>query len=175
MRVLFLFFLAALLSPRLVAAQPASSLGSLSSRLEPGGGITVRTTDGRVLEGDFVRVSDEELTAMVHGRQLVFPVAEIREVRGRGDRMFKKGLLFGFVGGAIVATTIMLASGGTASAEDKVAFGTLAGGLTGLTWGGIVGAFIREQPVVYQAPRATVRWLPVVMPHQIGVIVNVNF
>ncbi len=165
---------AAVESPTSVSARaPASSLGTLSSRVTPFDMIYVRKMDGEEIVGTFSRVSESSLTILIRGQAQEIPTSEVQQVRRRGENRAKQGVLYGYLTGTAVGLIAL-----TPSASDKgsavfVSF-TAAGGV-GLLYGALIGAFVHERPVVYRAGGPTVRVIPVLAPDRAVVMALVHF
>jgi len=155
------------------APAPASSLGTLSSHVQPFDMIYVRKMDGEEIVGTFSRVSESSLTIVIRGQAQEIPTSEVQQVRRRGDNRAKQGVLYGYLTGTAVGLIAL-----TPSASDKgsavfVSF-TAAGGV-GLLYGALIGAFVHERPVVYRAGGPTVRVIPVLAPDRAVVMALVHF
>jgi hypothetical protein len=166
---------------RPIAAQTEgtiTSLGALSSRVDPTDRIYVRKTNGEEIVGRFSHASQMSLTLNVDGRMRDIPGADVQQVWQRGASRAKRGMSFGFLAGAAIADIAVL----TASSSDsdwstgeRIFFGTLAGGGAGLFWGGLIGAFIHERNVVYLRAAARVRVLPLLAPDRVSVMLAARF
>jgi hypothetical protein len=161
----------------LVAPDSITSLGGLSSRVKPTDRIYVRKTSGEEVVGRFSQASQVSLTLQVEGQMRDIPAADVQQVWQRGPSQAKRGMLFGFLGGAALADIALLTASSSESdwsTGDKIFLGTLAGGGAGLVWGGLIGAVIHERTVVYLAA-PTVRVLPVLAPDRVGVMLAARF
>ena len=159
------------------AAGPITSLGALSSRVNPTDRIYVRKTSGEEIVGRFSHASQGSLTLEVKGQIRDIPAADVQQVWQRGASQAKRGMLFGFLAGAAIADIAVLTASSSESdwsAGDKIFLGTLAGGGAGLIWGGLIGAFIHERTVVYLAT-PTVRLMPLLAPDRVGVMLTARF
>ena len=167
---------------RPIAAQtttsdPITSLGALSSRVNPTDKIYVRKMSGEEIVGRFSHASPASLTLEVEGRMRDIPATDVQQVWQRGASHAKRGMLFGFLAGAAIADIAALTASSSESdwsTRDKVFLGTLAGGGAGLIWGGLIGAFIHERTVVYLAG-ARVRVVPLLAPDRVGVMLAARF
>jgi hypothetical protein len=153
------------------------SLGALSSRVKPTNRIYVRKTGGEEISGRFLGASEVSLTLEIEGQAREIPASQVQRVTKRGGNRVLKGMVFGFLAGAAVGASALAASGSDSdySVWDRMFVGTVVGGGTGLAWGGIIGAFIHERPVVYLAPVPTVRLTPVFSPGRAGVVLRAQF
>jgi hypothetical protein len=157
---------------------PVTSVGALSSRFEPQDRIYVRRTSGQEIEGRYSHASDASLTVVVDGHVREIPAADVQRVSRRGGNRVKQGMLFGFLSGAAVGIAAMTTSYSESpelSRGDMMFFGAVVGGGVGLTWGGIIGAFVHEHPVVYRAAAPTARVMPMVAPGRAGVTLALRF
>jgi hypothetical protein len=136
------------------ARAPVTSLGALQSRVTPFEKIYVRKMGGEEIDGHFQSASDVSLAVEVDGKTRQIPAGDVQQVWRRGGTQGKKGMLVGFLFGAAILDVMALTptSSGGWSTGDRLAFGTLAGGGAGAIWGGIIGLFVHERPLVYRAP-----------------------
>jgi hypothetical protein len=155
------------------ARAPVTSLGALSSRVKPSDRIYVRRTSGEEIVGRFSRASDVSLTLEVAGQTRELLATDVQQVRRRGGNRVKRGMLFGFLAGAAVGT----AAGWDAEVDgDRITVVVAGmGGVVGLVWGAVIGAFVHERPLVYRATAPTVRVVPVFTPSRAGVTLAVRF
>ena len=157
---------------------PVRSLGALSSQVKPTNRIYIRKTGGEEISGRFLSASEVSLTLEIEGQAREIPASEVQQVTKRGGNRVRKGMAFGFLAGAAVGASARAASGSDSSDNsvgDRIGFGILFGGPTGLVWGGIIGAFFHERPVVYLAPVPTLRLTPVFSPGSAGVVLRAQF
>jgi hypothetical protein len=160
-----------------VAADPITSLGTLSSRVNPTDRIYVRTMRGEEIVGRFSQASPMSLTLQVAGRTRDIPAADVQQVWQRGASHARRGMAFGFLAGAAIADIAVLTASSSESdwsTRDRIFVGTLAGGGAGLVWGALIGAVIHERTVVYLAA-PTVRVMPVLGPDRVGVTFTARF
>lgn len=150
---------------------PVAALGALSSRVLPFEKIYVRRVSGEEIVGSFSRASEASLTVGVDGHTREIPAGDVQQVWRRGANRVRKGMLFGFLTGAAVTNIIFVGGFG----PEAILPATVIGGGTGLLWGGLIGAFVHERPLVYRAPAPTVRVMPVVVPGRVGVMASVHF
>ena len=156
---------------------PVGSLGALSSQVKPTNRIYVRKVGGEEISGRFLSASEVSLTLEIEGQAREIPASEVRQVTKRGGNRVLKGMAFGFLAGAAVGASALAASGSDSeySVWDRMLIGTALGGTTGLAWGGIIGAFLHERPVVYLAPVPTLRLTPVFSLGSAGVVLRAQF
>ena len=142
-------------------------------------GFYVRKTGGEEISGRFLSASEVSLTLEIEGQAREIPASEVQQVTKRGGNRVRKGMAFGFLAGAAVGASALAVSGSDADSDydvwDRMFVGTVAGGGTGLVWGGIIGAFFHERPVVYLAPVPTLRLTPVFSPGSAGVVLRAQF
>jgi hypothetical protein len=158
---------------------PVDSLGALSSRVKPFETIYVRRVSGEEIAGTFSRASEASLTMEVNGQTRDLPASDVQLVWRRGGNRMKQGMLFGFVAGAAVGLIAKTASDSAPSSEysrgGMFALAGFGGGIVGLTYGAIIGAFVHERPLVYRAASPTVRVMPVLAPDRVGLMASVHF
>ncbi len=162
------------------AAQPVPtsiySFATLSSRVEPAATIYVRTRSGDVVAGPFSQATDDRLAMTVKGQTRSFAAADVVEVRLRGGNRAGRGALAGMGIGVALAGIMVASSGSSGDSDASVAPAFVIGGAGGgAMWGAIIGACLRDRPVVYQSATPTVRVVPVVTPRQVGVLASVRF
>ena len=133
-------------------------LASISSSIPIGETIYVQKAGSRAsdrLKGKFGGATDSSLAIETHEGLQTIPAGDVKRV-WRQERTVTRGMLIGFITGAIVANTVMLSN---APKSDEYStgltmfVGTVAGGGTGLIYGAILGAFIHRDVEVYRADR----------------------
>jgi hypothetical protein len=135
---------------------PVGSLGALSTRVKTRERIYVRQTSGKEIVGRFSRASEEWLTLEIDGQTREISARDVHEVRRRSGNKVRKGMLYGStIGGAVglIATAASENRASDWSRRDRLLGNAMLAALAGLIDGAIIGAFIHERPVVYQAAR----------------------
>jgi hypothetical protein len=133
--------------------------------------IEIETVNGKKIKGTFSSASEISLTMEVAGQTRQIPSAEVRRVWRREGSHVRKGMKIGFITGA-VAGSILLAS---AYGAEAIVPATVVGGGTGLLYGALIGSFMHQRALVYQAGAPAVRVVPVVTPTGVGITASVRF
>lgn len=162
--------------PPATRTAPVASLSSLSTRVSPFQTLYVRTRNGEEVAGTFATASDELLRMEVGGRTRDIAAADVDEVRLRGGHSAKRGGLIGLGAGAAAVIVVAASTGkrGSGDADVTIPF-FIAGAVGGLMWGSIIGAFMRERPLVYRSVTPSVRLTPMVAPQHVGMLASVRF
>lgn len=167
-------------APATVDRGEAPQASALASVLQPFDRIKVRTSAGQTLEGRVSRVSGTTLTIDVKGRAQEIRATDVQEVRRQLGTRAAQGAWVGFLAGAVILDSVMLASSTGRSDDDGsvgawLVLGTIAGGGGGALWGAAIGAFKHREEVVYRSTGPAVRLHPLLTPQQKGVMVSLAF
>jgi hypothetical protein len=151
------------------------SLGVVASRVRPFETISVHTVGTQELVGRFSAASDASLTMEINGQLREIPATDIQQIRRHAGRRAGKGALIGLIGGGGIGLITAAASDSSDwSVGGRMLFGGLVVGGAGAMWGAVIGAFVPNRPVVYQAGSPRVAIGPVLDSGRRGVAVSVN-
>jgi hypothetical protein len=153
----------------------APALEDIGSVVKPLQTLYVRTTDGGQLEGRFVRVSPASLTLEDAGQTFDVPAERIGEVRIRGGRRWRRGMVIGTLSGVAFGTAAVLMTADSDEDRSWAILGAMAGGVYGLGIGALLGTFAHDRPVVYEKGPVKVAIAPVLSPRFIGVRASITF